>query len=61
MYIKCIIHLFYVCVYVWNCSSVLLYMWRPEVIFWEWVLSLHPVDLGAELKLLGLGAGAFTS
>lgn len=51
MYIKCIIHLFYVCVYVW----------RPEVIFWEWVLSLHPVDLGAELKLLGLGAGVFTS
>ena len=60
-YIKYIIDLFYVCVLVWNCSSVPLYMWKPERIFWEWVLSLHHVDLGVELRLLGLAAGIFTS
>lgn len=60
-YIKYIIHLFYVRVHVWNCSSVPLYMWKPEGILWEWVLSLHHVDLGVELRLLGLAAGSFTS
>lgn len=61
IYIKYIIHLFYVCVHVWNCSSVPLYMWKPEGIFWECVFSLHYVDLGVELRLLGLAAGTFTN